>query len=116
MKCCFLLLLLLFLSLELHHLGDPSDCPRGLSNSFNLQSVWVSVSHKNGKELHTPPPPKKKKKKKKLRYLGANLYECVGMIFVFVLKNQQGGPVGEWVRSLNFSALNHSIISPLSLV
>ena len=24
-----------------------------------------------------------------------------------------GGPVAEWVRSLNFSALNHSIISPL---
>ena len=88
MICFFVLflLLLLFLSLELHHLGDPSDCPRGLSNSFNLQSVWVSVSHKNGKELHTstPPPPQKKKQKKKLRYLGANLYECVGVIFVFV--------------------------------
>ena len=53
-----------FLSLKLHHLGDPSYCPRGLSNYFNLQSVWVSVSHKNGKELYTPPPPKKKKKKK----------------------------------------------------
>ena len=54
-----------FSSLDLHHLGDPSDCPRGLSNSFLLQSVWVSVSHKNGKELltSTPPPPQKKKKK-----------------------------------------------------
>ena len=27
-----------------------------------------------------------------------------------------GGPVAEWVRSLYFSALNHSIISPLCLV
>ena len=95
MKC--FLLLLLFLSIELHHLGDPSDCPPCLSNYFNLQSVWVSVSHKNGKELQTHPPPpqkKKKKKKKKLRYLGANIYESVGVIFVFVLKNQQGGPRG----------------------
>ena len=71
MKCFFFFFLcvcVLFLSLKLHHLGDPSDCPRGLSNSFNLQSVWVSVSHKNGKELHTrpPPPPQKKKKKKKI--------------------------------------------------
>ena len=69
--CCFFLFcffFVCFLSLELHHLGDPSDCPRGLSNSFNLQSVWVSVSHKNGKELHTPPPPPKKKKKKKKNF------------------------------------------------
>ena len=109
MKCCFLLLLLLLLlSLELHHLGDPSDCPRGLSNSFNLQSVWVSVSHKNGKELDTPPPKKKKKKKKKkLRYLGANLYECVGVIFVFVLKNQQGGPRGRVGKVAKFQRSSH---------
>ena len=54
------------LSLELHHLGNPSDCPMGLSNSFNLQSVWVSVSHKNGKELHTPP--KKNFSRRELTY------------------------------------------------
>ena len=46
--------MIFFLSIELHHLGDPSDCEMGLSNSFNFQSVRVSVSHKNGKELHTP--------------------------------------------------------------
>ena len=51
-----------FSSLDLHHLGDSSDCPRGLSNSFNLQSVRVSVSHKNGKELLTSTPPPQKKK------------------------------------------------------
>ena len=33
--------------------------------------------------------------------------------FVPLLLNSEGGPVAEWVRSLNFSALNHSIISPL---
>ena len=60
----FVLFCFVFSSLDLHHLGDPSDCPRGLSNPFNLQSVWVSVSHKNEKELLTPPPPPPKKKKK----------------------------------------------------
>ena len=34
----------------------------------------------------------------------------------FSLIYMQAAPVAEWVRSLYFSALNHSIISPLCLV
>ena len=32
------------------------------------------------------------------------------------LKHFVAAPVADWVRSLNFSALNHSIISPLCLM
>ena len=34
----------------------------------------------------------------------------------YIQNNGQAAPVAEWVRSLYFSALNHSIISPLCLV
>ena len=46
------------------------------------------------------------------------------LLFIIVLNalsreirgSQLAAPVAEWVRSLYFSALNHSIISPLCLV
>ena len=33
-----------------------------------------------------------------------------------VIFRVEAAPMAEWVRSINFSALNHSIISPLCLV
>ena len=38
------------------------------------------------------------------------------LLKVLNLRLDDAAPVAEWVRSLNFSALNHSIISPLCLV
>ena len=58
-------------------------------------------------------------RKKSPRQCHSNTHQHY-MIFLdfFGVKTQllSAAPVAEWVRSLNFSALNHSIISPLWLV
>ena len=41
---------------------------------------------------------------------------CNGPFKFILSKSNKAAPVAEWVRSLYFSALNHSIISPLCLV
>ena len=51
-----------------------------------------------------------------LLYSKIGVYRGIHYFHIFALKHRLAAPVADWVRSLYFSALNHSIISPLCLV